>query len=53
MYEDKRVDTKRETDQKCPSCGGTMDFNPKTEVLHVRIAVIREKYLLKKLKTEK
>jgi hypothetical protein len=30
MYEDKRVDTKRETDQKCPSCGGTMDFNPKT-----------------------
>jgi len=30
MYEDKRVDTKRETDKKCPSCGGTMDFNPKT-----------------------
>lgn len=25
-----REDTKRETDRKCPQCGGTMDFDPKT-----------------------
>lgn len=24
------VDTLKETDKKCPSCGGTMDFDPKT-----------------------
>lgn len=25
-----RVSTKKETDKKCPMCGGTMDFNPAT-----------------------
>lgn len=25
-----REDTKRETDRKCPQCGGTMDFDPRT-----------------------
>lgn len=25
-----RVDTMKETDKKCPSCGGVMDFNPNT-----------------------
>lgn len=26
----RRVDTQTSTDKKCPSCGGVMDFNPKT-----------------------
>lgn len=26
--EPKREETKKETDKKCPSCGGVMDFNP-------------------------
>ena len=26
----KRAKTKEETDRKCPDCGGTMDFDPKT-----------------------
>ena len=24
------VDTKEETDKKCPQCGGVMNFNPAT-----------------------
>ena len=24
------VETKEETDKKCPQCGGVMDFNPTT-----------------------
>jgi uncharacterized Zn finger protein (UPF0148 family) len=30
MYDEIRAKTKEETDRKCPSCGGTMDFDPKT-----------------------
>lgn len=32
QWEQKRetVDTKKETDKKCPACGGVMDFNPAT-----------------------
>lgn len=30
MYDEIRAKTKQETDKKCPACGGTMDFNPKT-----------------------
>ena len=29
-YEDVRVSTMEETDRKCPSCGGVMNFSPKT-----------------------
>lgn len=32
--EPERVRTREETDRKCPSCGGTMDFDPKTGGLH-------------------
>lgn len=28
--EPEREETRRETDRKCPQCGGTMDFDPKT-----------------------
>lgn len=28
------VETKEETDKKCPRCGGVMDFNPETGNLH-------------------
>ena len=28
------VDTKEETDKKCPACGGTMEFDPKTGMLN-------------------
>jgi len=28
------VETKKETDKKCPMCGGTMDFDPKEGKLH-------------------
>ena len=27
------VDTKEETDKKCPACSGTMEFDPKTGML--------------------
>ncbi len=30
----KKVNTLKETDKKCPMCGGTMDFDPKTGKLH-------------------
>lgn len=30
MDDEARVKTKEETDRKCPSCSGTMDFDPKT-----------------------
>lgn len=33
MYEEEQIiiaNTKEETDRKCPQCGGTMDFDPKT-----------------------
>ena len=33
MYEEDKVvieKTKEETDKKCPQCGGTMSFDPKT-----------------------
>lgn len=30
MNESTVVDTMKETDKKCPDCGGTMDFDPKT-----------------------
>lgn len=33
MDEDLRAKTKEETDRKCPSCGGTMDFDPKSKGL--------------------
>ena len=33
MYDEIRAKTKEETDRKCPSCGGTMDFDPKTGTL--------------------
>ena len=28
------VDTKKETDRKCPQCGGVMDFDPREGKLH-------------------
>lgn len=31
---DTRVNTKKETDRKCPNCSGTMDFDPATGGLH-------------------
>jgi hypothetical protein len=30
MYDEIIAKTKQETDKKCPACGGTMDFDPKT-----------------------
>lgn len=32
--ESERVETKKETDKKCPMCGGIMDFDPKVGMLH-------------------
>lgn len=58
--EPERVQTKEETDRKCPDCGGTMDFDPKTGGLlcpycgrQEEIGVPREKKAAKELDFEK
>lgn len=39
----RREDTKKETDRKCPCCGGVMDFDPATGGLHCPYCDYREK----------